>query len=329
MVHRFITGPYVQLPDSVSVNGTSYPLAYIGDAAFMHSLDSSIIDRYKLEFQVGREHELKTLELNSHIKGILTSAIYGSTIENLYITDSVTHIWDMAFMNCPSLNNVSFSDELVFIGHDAFAGCNGKAFTRFIVPDSVRMIGTGAFYGCSNLSTIVLGKGLTEIPAECFGQCTKLTDLDIPAGVTVIGERAFYNCTGLQYVDLNNVGKVGNKAFYTSAGTSSLEFVVFGENLYELGKEAFGHCRNIKELEVHCVYFDSFEGAFTDVDLDSISIYASDEVMSSWSAFNVLPISEPEPQKDQTLLLSVEIGLIVFFGLVFAFSFARKVRSRA
>ena len=327
VVHRFVTGPYVQIPDSVSVAGTSYPIAYIGDAAFMKVLDSSLIERYQLEFQVGLAHELQTLELNSHVKGILTSAFYGSTIANLYVTDSVTHISDLAFMNCSNLSNVTFSDELVFIGYGAFAACDGKAFTRFTVPDSVREIGASAFYGCSNLSTIILGKGLISIPADCFGYCARLTDLDIPAGVVSLGEKAFYNCTGLQYVDLNQVESVGKDAFYMSSGTSSMEFVVFGENMKDLGDAAFGNCKNITEIEVHCEYFSSFENAFINVDVDSLSIYASDNVLSSWSGYNVQPITEPEPQKDQTLLMAVELGLIIMFVGIFAVSLYRKMRS--
>ena len=325
VVHRYLQGPYVQIPDSVSVTGTSYPVAYIGDAAFMFSMDSAIRTRYQLAFT--DPYRLETLELNGHIKGILTGAMYGSTVANIYMADSVTHVWDLAFANCSSLNNVPFSDELVFIGYGAFAACDGKAFTRFIVPDSVRLLGASAFYGCSHLSTIVLGKGLQSIPADCFGQCSRLTDLDIPSGVLTIGEKAFYNCTGLQYVDLNNVETVGKDAFYASSGTSSLEFIVLGKNMIFLGNGAFGNCKNIKELEVHCEYFDSFENAFINVDVDSLTIYASDDVMSSWSAFNVQQLSESEPQKDQTLLVTVEIGLMVFFGLVFAVSFVRKMRS--
>ena len=325
IIHRYLQGPYVQIPDSVSVTGTSYPIAYIGDAAFMFSMDSAVRTRYQLAFT--DPYRLETLELNGHIKGILTGAMYGSTVANIYMADSVTHVWDLAFANCSSLNNVPFSDELVFIGYGAFAACDGKAFTRFIVPDSVRLLGASAFYGCSHLSTIVLGKGLQSIPADCFGQCSRLTDLDIPSGVLTIGEKAFYNCTGLQYVDLNNVETVGKDVFYASSGTSSLEFIVLGKNMIFLGNGAFGNCKNIKELEVHCEYFDSFENAFINVDVDSLTIYASDDVMSSWSAFNVQQLSESEPQKDQTLLVTVEIGLMVFFGLVFAVSFVRKMRS--
>ena len=128
-------------------------------------------------------------------------------------------------------------------------------------------------------------------------------------------------------MDLNQVESVGKDAFYMSSGTSSMEFVVFGENMKDLGNAAFGNCKNITEIEVHCEYFSSFENAFINVDVDSLSIYASDNVLSSWSGYNVQPITEPEPQKDQTLLLAVELGLIIMFVGIFAVSLYRKMRS--
>jgi hypothetical protein len=41
----------------------------------------------------------------------------------------------------------------------------------------------------------------------------------------------------------------------------------------------------------------------------------------------VQPITEPEPQKDQTLLLAVELGLIIMFVGIFVISLYRKMRS--
>lgn len=323
VVHRYVNGPYVQIPDSVSLDGTSYPVAYIGDSAFMFSRDADTKARYQLVFD--DPYRLGTLELNGHVKGILTSALASSTVSNLYVADSVTHIWDIAFANCSNLSNVSFSGELVFVGYGAFAACDGKAFTRFTVPDSVKELGANAFYQCTSLSTVILGKGLSDIPRDCFGYCARLTDLEIPSSVRSVGDRAFYNCTGLQYVNLNNVETVGKDAFYMASGTSSMEFAVFGSPLTHLGTGAFGRCINIKELEVHCEPFAGLEDAFTDVDTESISVYASDDVLRSWAAYGAKPITEPEPQKDQSLLFAVEVGLVLFFAAVGAFSLWRKM----
>ncbi|MBO4798725.1 MAG: leucine-rich repeat protein, partial [Candidatus Methanomethylophilaceae archaeon] len=304
VVHRFISGPYVQLPESVSAGGASYPLAYIGDSAFMFSKDKEIRERYKLENESRSVPEI--VELSGQVRGIHTGAFRDSALSALYSAESVDHVWDCAFSGCAGLSNVSFSNGLVFIGEYAFSSCDGKAFTRFDAPDTLKSIGKGAFYGCSCLSAVSLGKSLESVPDDCFGHCSGLTDLSIPDSVRSIGDRAFYGCSGLQFADLNKTETVGKDAFYSPYGTSVMEFAVFGENLASLGQGAFGNCSRISELEVHCERFPSFEGAFTDVDLDAISVFASDDVLDSWSEYSVRPIYEPEPRKDETLLLSVE-----------------------
>ncbi len=78
---------------------------------------------------------------------------------------------------------------------------------------------------------------------------------------------------------------------------------------------------------MHCELFPSFEGAFTDVDVDAISVYASDGVIGSWSGYGAEPIDEPEVKKDDSLLLSVEAGMIVFFAALGAAAFYRKSRA--
>ncbi len=307
VVHRYLSGVYVQIPAEISVGGTSYPVSYIGDGAFMYSDDSSVIDLYDLQYSVYR---LESLDLDSHVRGILSRALMDSTVVNLYRADSVEYIWDEAFSGCEKLSNVTFDDELIFIGHRAFNSCDGAAFTRFVVPDSVRLIKDHAFYQCSELSTVILGKGLTDIPEYCFGHCVKLTDLELPDSVTTISDHAFYNCSGLKYVDLNKVKSVGLNAFYVS-GTSSLEFVVFGADFQYLGKNAFGNNNSLAELEVHCKFFNSFPGAFSQEVLDSVVIYASDDVLSFWNGYNAQPLVEPDPQKDYGLLRSLIIGMIL------------------
>ncbi len=311
VVHRYLSGIYVQIPAEISVGGTSYPVSYIGDGAFMYSKDSSIVELYDLQYSVYR---LESLDLDSNVRGILSRALMNSTVVNLYRADSVEYIWDEAFSGCGKLSYVTFDNELVFIGYRAFNACDGPAFTRFVIPDSVRLIQDHAFYQCSNLSTVIFGNGLTNIPTYCFGHCVKLTDLELPDSITTISDHAFYNCSGLKYVDLNKVNSVGKEAFFIS-GTSSLEFVVFGADLQSLEENAFGNNNALTELEVHCGFFNSFPKAFPQEVLDNVVIYASDDVISSWnehkSEYNVQPLVEPDPQKDYKLLCTVISGMII------------------
>lgn len=327
VIHRYTSGTYIQVPDYISVNGTSYPVEYIGDGAFMFSDDSSVAAAYGLKYSA---YYLETVELSSSVKEIQCRSFYGSPIVNLYSADSLVRIYDEAFRGCTALSNVTFPDGLLYIGYAAFAGCSGQAFTRVTVPDSVKEIGANAFFDCASITNVTLGNGISSIPEYCFGNCGKLSELEFPDSVKSIGDSAFYNCAGLSYVNLNCVETVGKDAFYSALGPSAMEFAVFGSALKSIGAYAFGNCSNITELEVHCMFFSTFEDAFFNVDLSGIKVYADsdiDGVMDSWSDYNPEPINPADIEQDDTLLRTVEVGLIVFFLAVGVFSFYRKMRA--
>lgn len=62
------------------------------------------------------------------------------------------------------------------------------------IPDTVTSIGTNAFGGCTLLTSVSIGTGVTVIPASCFDGDTSLTGtLAIPSGITSIGNYAFRN----------------------------------------------------------------------------------------------------------------------------------------
>lgn len=68
------------------------------------------------------------------------------SIVQLVCPESLRHIGNMAFYNCPYLNSVSLNDGLVSMGQQAFASCISlKAIT---IPESVQFIADTSFEGC-------------------------------------------------------------------------------------------------------------------------------------------------------------------------------------
>ncbi|NLL94182.1 MAG: leucine-rich repeat domain-containing protein [Thermoplasmatales archaeon] len=323
VLHRYVHGPYVTVPESIAVDGTDYPVVYVGDGAFMHSADPGVAAAYGLEYS---RYALETVELAPSVKGIHTRAFLGSTVKTVVNADSLTHVWDEAFLGCGSLSNVRLPDGLLFIGRQAFEGCAGGGFNRVTVPDSVSAVGEAAFRGCAGLTNVTLGKGMESVPRNCFEGCPKLTELTIPDGVDAIEDEAFRDCVGLLFVDLNEVSRVGDRAFYSGSGASAMEFIVIGATLNGLGEDAFGNNTSLGEIEAHCDYFDGFERAFGNVDLGKVTFYVANEAIGSWSKYDAVPLVEPEIEKDDTLLRSVEIGLVLFFAVLAVFSYYWKSR---
>ena len=325
VIHRYTYGAYVDIPEYIAVDGTAYPVNYIGDAAFMFSKDVSVITLYDLRFSVYRA---ETVELSPSVREIQNRAFYGSTFKTLSNSGYSEHIWDEAFRGCTNLSNVWFGNSLVFIGYSAFEGCSSASFARITIPDPVAVMGDRAFYGCVNVTTVSLGNGLDSVPAHCFEGCTRLSEVSISDSVKRVGNSAFCNCGNLLYVDLNKVVEVGDKAFYSGSGSSSMEFIILGSDIVSFGRDAFGNNTSLKEIEVNCMHFEGFELAFTNVDLSSVTFYAADNVIGSWSGYHTEYLVEPDPKNDTTLLHSVEIGLVIFFIVVGAISFQRKMKLR-
>lgn len=105
--------------------------------------------------------------------------------------------------------------DVTAIAANAFK--DNKIIKSIVIPDSVTKIGEGAFSGCSNLQTVVLGKNVKYINAKAFYKCTKIKKIVIPVSVEKIGKQAFFGCKNLKSVTIKTTKltnkKVGAKAF--------------------------------------------------------------------------------------------------------------------
>lgn len=78
--------------------------------------------------------------------------------------------------------------------------CPGGRFGNYAVPDGITSIGSAAFGGCTNLTSITLPSSVTNIGNSAFSYCTQLTAITIPSSVTNIGNSAFFYCRSLKGV---------------------------------------------------------------------------------------------------------------------------------
>ena len=182
-----------------------------------------------------------------------------SSLTGIAIPDSVTEIGSRAFGGCSSLTSIAIPDSVTEIGSGAFGGCssltsievsrdnprynsrsNSNAIietstntllfgcSKTIIPNSVTEIGSGAFEGCSSLTSIEIPNSVTEIGFGAFFDCSSLTSIEIPNSVTEIGEKAFCGCSSLTSIEISDsVTKIGYMAFFAE----SLKSVVIPNSL--------------------------------------------------------------------------------------------------
>jgi hypothetical protein len=73
---------------------------------------------------------------------------------------------------------------------------------------------SGAFWGCTNLTSVTIPTSVTSIRSNAFADCTSLSSITIPNSVTSIEQWTFYYCTSLTSVTIgNSVTNIGNEAF--------------------------------------------------------------------------------------------------------------------
>ncbi len=89
-----------------------------------------------------------------------------------------------------------------------------------------------------NITTVVIGHGVTSISDYAFEFCTGLTGVTIPSSVTSIGISAFQGCTRLTSIEIPaNVTTIGKGAFSTCINLSSV--TIYAPSLTTYGSNAF------------------------------------------------------------------------------------------
>lgn len=96
--------------------------------------------------------------------------------------------------------NVSIPDTVEVIGEGAFE--DNTLVELVVVPNSVKRIEPYAFWGCDNLDTVVLGKGLSAVGDYAFAGCGGLEQMTIPSNVSSIGISAFADCVNLRDISI-------------------------------------------------------------------------------------------------------------------------------
>ncbi|MGN0765960.1 MAG: leucine-rich repeat protein [Christensenellales bacterium] len=136
------------------------------------------------------------------------------------------------------------------IGKYAFYGCNN--LTSIIIPDSVKSIESSAFYGCKSLTSVIFARNsqLASIGYASFFDCKNLTSITIPDSVKSVESSAFWGCESLTSVTFDGnsllIG-IGDGAF---SGCSNLASITIPNNVTSIGGAAFWGCSSLTSITI-------------------------------------------------------------------------------
>ena len=165
------------------------------------------------------------------------------------------------------ITDVKFPSTLEEIGEDAFASCSYLR-EEMVFPESLKIIGTGAFEGANITGVLTLPASLEAIGASAFKYCRRLRGaLVIPEKIKVIPSEAFME-TGLSGTLTlpDGLQEIANSAFWNTPLKGELKIpdevmvigggafgftlfngnVVFPSNLMSLGSSAFIGCERLE-----------------------------------------------------------------------------------
>jgi len=173
-------------------------------------------------------------ELNS--KGLLTVSGTGRMKE---------------FTNSPwkydnRIREATISYGITNIGTFAFYGC--IELTSITIPDSVTVIDSYAFLNCYSLTSITIPDSVTSIGHSAFDKCAGLTSITIPDSVTDIGNSAFKSCTGLTSITIpGSVTGIGTSTF---EGCTELTSITIPDSVTVIDSYAFFNCTRLASITI-------------------------------------------------------------------------------
>ena len=141
-------------------------------------------------------------------------------------------------------------------------------YEAYTVPSDIEEIGACAFYQ-AEIGSISMPDTVRVLGEGAFEQSCLDTEIQIPAQVTVLPDRLFYGCEHLAEISVpDGLVSIGEFAF----AYSGIQEISLLDSLVSLGRYAFASCSQLREIELSPNLTRIPRGAFLFSGLESVEI---------------------------------------------------------
>ena len=192
----------------------------------------------------------------------------GLEYENIYLDqgDSVDPVYKVKGIGTATDKNIVIpavynNYPVTGIGTGAFEGCS--SLTSITIPDSITWIGAGAFSGCSSLKSIIIPDSVTRIDYSAFYGCSSLKNIKIGSGVQFISpsfsiSNIFTGCDSLEKIVVgSNNTKYDSRENCNAIIETETNTLILGcknteipDSVTSIGNTAFAGCNTLKSITI-------------------------------------------------------------------------------
>jgi len=189
--------------------------------------------------------------------------------------------------------DVAIPDSVIDMDDAVTSFRRNPLITSVRIPGTISCVSKNAFEGCTNLKSVILSEGVTEIRNEAFKDCTELQEVSLPKSLRKISDKAFMGCAKLEKITIGDgVTEIGCAAF---KNCTALSEVHFSPNLLTIGTEAFINCSNLDVGKLDLPAFVNFEiKAFDGCKNQPELLYSSDKTTLFYCGLEVEHFSVPD-----------------------------------
>ena len=194
-------------------------------------------------------------------------SVVESEILTLEVSEGITKLEHIAFLDCENMTSASLPSTLTTIGSRVFDGC--ASLTDLQIPESVCDVAMDAFTGCEQL--LETENGITYVDKWAFSSLEDLTEISlredtvglarnifdtregitsvqIPASVRYMGDSAFSGCANLAQVEFGQGSRLVQIGDFAFSGCSKLQQIALPDGVTHIGRNAFYYCYGLRSV---------------------------------------------------------------------------------